>query len=290
MSPDLQRRIEAAIGRRIVAAEQVGGGCIANASRIETSEGPLFLKWAFGEAGRTFQSEAAGLRELRRASSDLIVPDVLANEDENSDGPSFLVIEWIEQRAPGPGFWEEFADALASLHRKVDDTYGLDRTNFIGRLPQKNHRTVSWTEFFKEQRLMPQIRMAREHHRWPDSWETMTGKLLKRLDELLPANPDASLVHGDLWSGNFLCSIDGRAVLIDPAVYYGHREVDLAMSELFGGFPDGFYRAYQETWPLEPGYEDRREVYNLYHLINHLNHFGEGYSSGVARTLRRFGL
>lgn len=271
-------------------AEPVGGGCIANATRIEVGGARYFLKWSGGEAGATFEAEAAGLRAIREGSSSLLIPDVLTAR--NADGePGFLLMEWVEPGVQTGGFWGRFGEGLVGLHRCTsgDGRYGFASDNFIGRLPQRNDWQATWPDFFRSQRLEPQIALARERGRWQRSWDALAERLLDRLSALLPEAPPASVLHGDLWSGNFLASEDGRAALIDPAAYYGHREADLAMTELFGGFEARFYDAYRAAWPLESGYEDRREVYNLYHLINHLNHFGTGYAGGVERTLRRFG-
>ena len=287
---DVAERVRAVVGE-VNDAEPVGGGCIAHATRVEAAAGTFFLKWADGEAGRTFGAEAAGLRALRQAGAPLVVPEVLAVEDGAGERPGFLLTEWVEAGRPGARFWTGFGEALAALHRHAepDGRYGFDRPNFIGRLPQSNDWRARWPDFFRSQRLAPQIERARASGRWRSGWDTLADRLLVRLDDLLPAEPPASVLHGDLWSGNFLAANDGRAALIDPAASFGHREADLAMTELFGGFDAGFYDAYRTAWPLAPGYEDRREVYNLYHLVNHLNHFGEGYASGVERVLRRFG-
>jgi fructosamine-3-kinase len=272
-------------------AAPVGGGCIANATRLDAEQGRFFLKWSGGEAGRTFEAEAAGLRALRAADSPLRVPDVLAAETADPSRPGFLLMEWVESGSPGDGFWTDFGRALARLHRhtSADGRYGFERANFIGRLPQRNDWRERWPDFFRSQRLAPQFERARTSGRWNAAWDDPADRLLARLDDLLPADPPASVLHGDLWSGNFLAASDGRAALIDPATYFGHRETDLALAELFGGFDGRFFEAYRAAWPPEPGYPTRREVYNLYHLVNHLNHFGEGYAGGVERTLRRFG-
>ncbi len=270
--------------------EPVGGGCIANAARIDAERGRFFVKWSGGEAGETFEAEAFGLRALREAGSPLLVPEVTAAQ--NAEGhPGLLLMDWIEPGSKGTDFWDDFGAGLAALHRhtSADGRYGFERGNFVGRLPQHNEWRAMWPDFFRSQRLVPQIMLARERGRWRSEWDTFADRLSGRLDELLPEQPPASVLHGDLWSGNFLPTSDGRAALVDPAAYYGHRETDLAMTELFGGFDRRFYNAYRAAWPLEPGYEERREVYNLYHLLNHLNHFGAGYAGGVERTLRRFG-
>lgn len=269
-------------------AEAVGGGCIANATRVTAGGARYFLKWSDGEAGHTFEAEAAGLAALRAAGAPLLIPQVFAARD---GAPGFLLMEWVEPGRPGPSYWARFGEALAALHRHTseDGRYGFERDNFIGRLLQRNRWHAAWPDFFRAERLEPQIALARELGRWRPGWDPLADRLLARLDDLLPARPPASILHGDLWGGNALAAADGRAALVDPAAYYGDRAADLAMTELFGGFDGAFYAAYRAAWPLGPGYEERREVYNLYHLLSHLNHFGGSYAAGVERVLRRFG-
>ena len=277
------------LGQPIRRVVSVGGGCIANAMRLETDQGFFFLKYGHGAVAQTFSAEAAGLRALREAGSALVIPAVLAIETETQAQPAFLLMEWIETGSRPDGFWDAFGQGLAELHRHTTDCYGFAQDNYIGRLPQINTWAATWVEFFRRSRLEPQVQRARQAGRWSAGWNRALDALYQRLDELLPVMPPASLLHGDLWGGNFMVTARGQAALIDPAIYYGHREADLAMTELFGGFSNRFYQAYREAWPLEPGYEVRREIYNLYHLINHLNHFGGSYAGSVGAVLKRFG-
>ncbi len=242
-------------------ASPVGGGCIANATRVEAERGQFFLKWGGGEVGQTFEAEAAGLRALRDAESPVLIPAVVAAWNGTEALAGVLLMEWIEAGNRDAGFWERFGEALATLHRttSADGCYGFERDNFIGRSPQHNAWRPAWPDFFRSQRLEPQIEWAREAGRWQQEWSEPAERLLARLGDLLPASPPASILHGDLWSGNFLATRDGRAALIDPATYFGHRETDLALSELFGGFDSRFYDAYRAAWPLEPGYAERRD-------------------------------
>lgn len=281
---ELENRLEGEINSHA----SVGGGCIANGGRIEVGDRSYFLKWGPMEVARTFPGEAAGLEALGAAPGPVVVPDVEIVAASAENRPGFLVLEWINAGRQGLKFWETFGEGLAELHQHTGDRYGFEQDNFIGRLPQANTWASSWPRFFRAHRLEPQVRMAREQGRWQGDWSEPLETLYRRLPDLLPKDPPASILHGDLWSGNFMVSAVGGPVLIDPAAYYGHREADLAMTELFGGFDDRFYDAYTAVWPLEPGYETRREVYNLYHLINHLNHFGGGYASSVASTLASF--
>ena len=274
-------------------AQAVGGGCIAHATRIETPRGRFFLKWAEGEAGQTFAAEAEGLRLLCEASGpDLVIPSVLAAEAADG-GPGFLLLAWLAPGRPTRADWERFGGALAALHRAEAPSgeggrYGLGSDNWIGSKPQRNGWSASWPQFFGERRLLAQAETVRRRGAWRPEWDPLLESLVARLPEWLPETPPPSVLHGDLWGGNALATERGRFALLDPAVSVGHREADLAMTELFGGFDGAFYDGYRAAWPLEPGYAERREIYNLFHLINHLTH-GPGYAGSVERTLRRFG-
>ena len=294
LSETLVARLRPYLPGSFEAFETVGGGCIADGGRLEAGGQSFFLKRGGQEVARTFPAEAAGLQALRAAKAPLRIPEVIAVEGPEEDperDSGFLLIEWVEPGGTtGQEFWEAFGHGLAALHRYTsqEGRYGFARDNFIGWLPQENGWMESWPAFFRERRLRPQVQRAREEGRWRSGWNAPFEALMDRLLELLPARPPASVLHGDLWSGNHLPASDGQAALIDPAAYYGHREADLAMTQLFGGFQSRFYDAYREAWPLEAGYETRRDLYNLYHLINHLNHFGAGYAGQVERTLHRF--
>lgn len=283
----LTEALQARLSTPVRACVPVGGGCIARACRLETDAGRFFLKWGDAAVARTFRAEARGLRALRSAGSPLRVPEVRAAEEATAGGPGFLLLEWIEAGEKGPRFWERFGRGLAILHACTAERFGFETDNFIGRTPQPNTPMAEWPAFFRVRRLEPQAERARAAGRWPRAWDAPFEALCARLDALLPRRPAPSLLHGDLWSGNFMVARDGAAVLIDPAVYFGHAETDLAMTELFGGFDPRFHDAYAEARPLDAGYAERRDVYNLYHLLNHLNLFGEGYAGSVAAVLRR---
>lgn len=276
------------VREEVTSAVPVSGGSIANAFRVETDGASYFLKFGDADVARTFPGENAGLNALNDAESPLRVPSVMATAAPTDARPGFLLMEWINAGHKARRFWETLGDGLAQLHRTTGDEFGFADDNFIGRLPQSNAWMTNWATFFREQRLEPQVRMARERDRWRAEWDRPLDRLYRRLAEILPADPPPSLVHGDLWNGNLMVDSLGTPTLIDPAAYYGHREVDLAMTELFGGFDAPFYDAYRAAWPLASGYDTRREIYNLYHRINHLNHFGAGYANGVHSTLRAF--
>jgi fructosamine-3-kinase len=289
MLPDaLRETLESRLDITIHGCSRVGGGCIANACRLETDDAPLFLKYGDAQVARTFPGEAAGLEAMRAAESPLTIPAVIDRAGPDEDRPGFLVMEWVETGTKSSDFWEDFGQGLAQMHRHAHEQYGFEQDNFIGRLPQQNEWTEAWPVFFRTQRLEPQVRMARERDRWQKQWTDALKALYRRLPDLLPETPEASVLHGDLWKGNYMVTVAGDPAIIDPATYYGHREADLAMTELFGGYQDRFYDAYLEAWPLAPGYDTRKDVYNLYHLINHLNLFGAGYASSVEGILRMF--
>ena len=290
MLPDsLRDTLEERLDVSIDAVATVGGGCIANACRLETDGPPYFLKYGDESVARTFPGEAAGLEALGAADSPLAVPAVVETAPPTDDRPGFLVMEWVNSGRQGRRFWEEFGKGLAQLHRHTADEYGFDQDNFIGRNPQPNEWMDSWPAFFRTQRLERQVQMAREQNHWRSDWNRSLEALYRRLPEILPGSPEPSVLHGDLWKGNFMVTAVGDPAIIDPATYYGHREADLAMTELFGGFQDRFYEAYRDAWALEPGYDTRRDIYNLYHLLNHLTLFGGGYASSVEGVLRAFG-
>ena len=289
MLPDaLRETLESRLDITIHGCSRVGGGCIANACRLDTDGTPLFLKYGDAQVSRTFPGEAAGLEALAAAESPLTVPSVLDRAPPAEGRPGFLVMEWIETGQTGDAFWTEFGQGLAQLHQATHEQYGFEIDNFIGRLPQQNEWMESWPAFYRTQRLEPQVRMARERNRWQADWTDALEALYRRLPDLLPETPPASVLHGDLWKGNYMVTAAGSPAIIDPAAYYGHREADLAMTELFGGYRDRFYAAYREAWPPESGYETRKDIYNLYHLINHLNLFGAGYAGSVEGILRDF--
>ena len=287
--PDSVRSaLEADVGS-VRSATPLGGGDVSRAARVEAASGPVFVKWAPGDAGRTYESEADGLEALSRAAGPgLEVPAPLVVRNATDLEVGLLVLPWLEPGRAGEGDWRRFGAALADLHRAAapGDGFGWHTDNWIGSKPQHNEWSASWPAFFGEQRLRAQAETVRRRGAWNADWDPLLERLTARLGEILPESPPRSIVHGDLWSGNAIAG-KSRFAIIDPAVYVGHREVDLAMAELFGGFAPGFYAGYREAWPLEDGYAERREVYNLFHLVNHLTH-GPGYRRPVEATLRRF--
>lgn len=268
----------------IAERRSLGGGCIANTERIVTTDGRVFcLKQHAGSEGSAmFEAEAAGLRALasRRGPR---VPKVEAVWTEEN-GAAFLLMEFIETGHRGKGFWSDFGERLARLHAEHrKDAFGFESNNYIGSTPQQNDWRSDWRAFFAELRLGYQIRLARTRGLADESMVRDVESIMRRIHDLLVEPEHPSVLHGDLWGGNYLCDENGTAAIIDPATYYGHREADLAMTELFGGFGREFYKAYEHEWPLQPGYSERRDLYNLYHMLNHLNLFGGAYHSAVKR-------
>ena len=273
----------------IQARRSVSGGDINDAYALTLDDGTsVFLKQNTMSALANFQAEAAGLHAIEQTGT-IKTPDVLGCGTDPS-GVSFLLLGFICPDAPVPGYWELFGRELAAMHAALTEPekevrYGFPSDNFIGYRKQTNMWHEDWISFFRDCRLAGQFQDAARFFD-PADRKRITW-LLDHLDQILEEPEKPSLVHGDLWSGNFMTGEDGKAWLIDPAVYYGHPEVDLAMTELFGGFSPAFYEAYQEIRPLNPGYQDRKEIYNLYQLLNHLNMFGSSYLPSVRRILKR---
>ncbi len=287
-SPPLRAAVEARLGP-VRGAAPVVGGCVSQGMRVELADGPVFLKHNADAPPGLFAAEARGLLALRHAATDgLVVPEPIAWADADDGAPAWLALEWLE---PGPravDFAERLGRGLAGLHglRDGDDRWGWSEDNFIGPLPQPNGWMESWSGFWRTRRLEPQLAMARAAGRLPGraaDWDRLFDRLPGLIDDAEMDGP--SLLHGDLWSGNVLSTARGPA-LIDPAVHRGHREADLAMTELFGGFGPAFHAAYGEVWPLLPGYPARRPVYQLWYLLVHVNLFGGGYVAQAAATLR----
>lgn len=302
MSEGLHRAVEERLfqaGRsvRVTGQRLVGGGSIHRAAFLEIEGGGrLFVKWNRRDHLAMFETEAAGLAALAEPGALRVPSDPLPGL---SPGAAFLVMEAIPTSSPGDrrAFFERFGRRFARLHRSTADRedrpgrFGFEDDNFLGTTPQPNPWTDDWVGFFREHRLGHQLRLARSSGASDPELDRLGGRLLDRLDEWLdlPDEPGC-LLHGDLWSGNFLCDDSGEPVIVDPAAYVGHREADLAMTRLFGGFDPVFYDAYEEAWPLPPGateQEERDAVYRLYHLLNHLNLFGGGYRGQCIEVMRR---
>lgn len=285
-------------GIKIIRSERISGGDINDAFRLRLSDGTsIFMKSNDKRNLSFFTAEVSGLYAIRQTGA-IGTPHLLCyGTDEAGGGISFLLMEFITGGIRAANYWEIFARQLAKMHRAEtggfvpEGKYGFSGDNYIGAGLQANNAHSTWTGFYRECRLEPQFRRAERY--FPQAHKKKIIRLLDHLGDFLIEPEQPSLLHGDLWSGNVLTGDDGRAWLIDPAVYVGHAEADIAMTELFGGFPGEFYAAYKEaanekTCGIQPGYDERRGLYNLYHLLNHLNLFGRSYYSSVKHIVDRY--
>ena len=281
----IAERIEAATGRPFRMAEQrnLGGGCISAAYRVEAEDGrQFFVKYNRASEAEMFYAEAEGLAEIAAAEAVRCPEPVVwgvAGEQV------FLVMEYLPLGGRSDaGTARRLGEGLAAMHGRTRPRFGWHRDNTIGATPQPNGEMDDWVAFWRERRLGFQLDLA-ERNGYGGELREGGSELLERLPAFFTDyTPVPSLLHGDLWSGNWDVTADGEPVIFDPAVYFGDREADIAMTELFGGFPRDFYAAYDASWPRDAGYGVRRDLYNLYHILNHLNLFGMAYL-GRARSL-----
>ncbi|MBT7475144.1 MAG: phosphotransferase [Nitrospina sp.] len=288
MNEEISRLLEPVFGRevKVQSSSSTGGGCINQTSVLRlTNDERVFLKYNSHPPANFFNVEARGLKLLAQTAKGPRIPKPLALQD--CAKPTFLILEYIEESSPGQDFSVRFARSLAELHQTSHDSFGLDHDNYIGSTVQKNAQETNGIDFFRDQRLRPQQELARKT--LPPSTDKNLSKLYDRLENYLDISGEKpALLHGDLWSGNYFPDKDQVPCIFDPAVYFGLREADLAMTELFGRLPQKFYDAYHEAFPLNPGYEERKDLYNLYHLLNHLNLFGGSYLASVEQVVRRY--
>jgi fructosamine-3-kinase len=269
------KKILTATGIRLVDLQPVAGGSINRCWRAADAQGrAFFVKLNRLSAADMFAAETEGLRDLRSVSA-VRVPEPIACGVAN--GQAWLLLEYLDLQPGSAVTAGALGTALARQHRHTAERFGWRRDNTIGSTPQPNGWLSDWPGFWRERRLGFQLALAREH-----GYGGALGDRCERVIAALPKlfcgyKPVPSLLHGDLWGGNWAMTAEGEPVIYDPAVYYGDREADLAMTELFGGFPREFYVAYGHAWPLDAGYRIRRDIYNLYHILNHLNLFGGGY-------------
>jgi protein-ribulosamine 3-kinase len=286
----LRAAVEERISQNILSAAAVSGGCISHTAKLELDNRErAFLKWASTREHTPglFEAEAHAL-EIIAATATVRVPSVITYVDASSDY-SFLVLEWLE---PGPSTrqsWRALGADLAQLHRVRSERYGWNQDNFIGSLPQSNRAHAKWAEFWRDERLSPQLRLAENHFAPRDRHRL--EQLLSVCESRLPVADDEgpSLLHGDLWNGNVHMLAAGAAAVVDPSSYYGHREVDLAMAALFGGFPQEFYEAYEDAWPLREDSTQRIPLYQLYYLLVHVNLFGGSYVRNTMSIVKQLG-
>ena len=276
-----QEDIEQALGSAIRSHRALAGGDICRAYQVVLDDQRrLFVKTRAEAPGEMFPTEARGLGWLAETDT-LRVPEVVAV------GARFLALEFLESAPKKSGFDEELGRGLARMHRFQADPPGLHFDNFIGPLPQCNTPCEDWVDFYTRQRLQPRVEEAVQSGKAPRDWLRQFGNLYQALPDIIPDEP-CSRLHGDLWGGNLLVGPGGEPCLVDPAVYSGHREVDLAMMRLFGGFSPTVFDSYNESYPLQPGYREWVDLYQLYPLLVHVNLFGGGYVSSVERALSRY--
>ncbi len=288
MQRALERALRQSLGSEIRATRPLAGGDINQAFEVELGSGArAFLKTNDDAPPEMFPAEAAGLEFLREAGA-LRIPEVLAVSGGDDETPGFLVLELLISGRRVPDFDERLGGGLAELHRLGAPSFGLSRDNFIGSLPQSNHVRPSWPEFYWSERLEPQLAQSVARGLASPRMRAGFERLAARLAELVGPDEPPARLHGDLWGGNLHVDAGGQPCLIDPAVYGGQREVDLAMMQLFGGFGPRVHEAYAEAYPLSAGHAERVALYQLYPLLVHVNLFGSGYVSAVERGLARY--
>ncbi len=282
----IKKEIENRLGTVILKSQSLSGGCINSAQRIITESGESYLlKMNNNAPADMFEKEAHGLNELRKA-------DAVRVPAAKISSVNYLVTEFIGSGNKSNSFFTDFGRQFADLHRFTNSAFGFYEDNYIGSTPQKNStegsESKNWTEFYFNKRLLSQFLLCEKNGYADTGLRDGIHKLENIIEEILRGSEEEpSLLHGDLWSGNYMVDENGNPCIIDPAVYYGHREADLAMTKLFGGYPDEFYRSYNENYPLKEGWEYRENIYKLYHVLNHLNLFGRGYY-GQALSLMKF--
>jgi len=270
---------------KVNSIRNVPGGCINVVYRIETTHGPFLVKTNHARKfPNMFAAEAAGL-QLLKANCNLKIPELIWQGEV--DNTAILILEYIESGKRIKNFFEDFGNKIASMHKCTSEYYGLDNDNYIGSLNQFNKKSNDGVAFFISQRLMPQIELAISNNKIDNKAVNDFEKLFMKLNQLLPAEP-ASLIHGDLWSGNFITDANGMTCIFDPAVSYSYRESDIAMTKLFGGFESAFYEGYNDVFLLQKNWQNRIELFNLYPLMVHVNLFGGSYLNQCREILKQY--
>ena len=283
----IKARIEEKLDNKIKSMSSLSGGCISDAYKLTTIEGSNYLlKYYPGISDDMFEKEANGLRELAKPNA-IRIPEVLSVDKD------YILLEFISSGSKKKNFFEDFGRKFAEMHKYSADEFGFYEDNYIGsnpqiNIPDKNEKT-NWVSFYFNKRILFQIKLAEKLGNATPELRKSILKLEEKIEEIIRTSEEKpSLLHGDLWSGNYMVDENGGAVLIDPAVYYGHREADLGMTKLFGGFASEFYKSYNDTYPLDDGYAYRENIYKLYHVLNHLNLFGGGYYSQAISLIKYY--
>ncbi len=283
----IKKDIEKKLDSRIEDTRNLSGGCISNAYKIVMESGENFLlKINSNSPPDMFEKEAHGLNELQK-------PDAIRVPGLKIFSENYIVTEFIASGRKSSSFFRIFGKQFADLHRYKGSAFGFYEDNYIGSTPQKNmtegREDNDWTEFYFNKRLLLQLMLCEKNGYATEELTKNFGRLENKIGEILKGSEEEpSLLHGDLWSGNYMVDDEGNPCIIDPAVYYGHREADLGMTKLFGGYPEEFYASYNESYPLKEGWEYRENVYKLYHVLNHLNLFGRGYYSQAVSLIKYY--
>ena len=287
----LEAELRAALGDpglRITGVHPISGGCIHEAARLDTTRGAFFAKWNEAGPADRFLREADALVALRDSGSTLLVPEVLLASPPREGRPAFIVMEYLQSSSSqGRSEQEALGRGLAVVHRRSAEAFGFSVTTYCGPTPQDNAFAASWAEFYAERRVRALTRLLERKGQVGVSEQRLLGRLADRLPALLPHETAPSLIHGDLWSGNVLHTARGPA-LVDPACAYADREMEFGITTLFGGFPDRFFAAYEEAWPLPAGWRERNPLYQLYHLLNHFLIFGGAYGTQALALAKRY--
>ncbi|MZG53496.1 MAG: fructosamine kinase family protein [Nitrospinae bacterium] len=288
MKDEINKLLEPLLGATVKSTYSTGGGSINQTQVLELTNGErVFMKHNSNPPTDFFLAEVKGLRLLAQAENGPRIPKPIALQ--SGSRPTFLIMEYLENSSESKNFSDRLARALAELHRISQDHFGLDHDNFIGSTPQKNDLEKDGIVFFRDQRIEFQRQLARKAGLLPAAIDKKIDSLCENLNRYMDTTGEKpALMHGDLWSGNYFPDSKGNPCIFDPAVYYGLREADIAMTELFGRLPQRFYDAYHEAFPMNPGYPERKDLYNLYHLLNHLNLFGGSYLSSVQQAVNRY--
>ncbi|NLR91300.1 fructosamine kinase family protein [Flammeovirga agarivorans] len=266
---------------RLSDTSSITGGCINESIKLDTNQGSFFIKHNNEMPLSFFEAERKGL-ELLKKNSSFTVPNVLALGEEERF--SYLILEYVESKRSTENYWKDLGEKLAEMHQVSSVEFGLDSDNYIGKLPQSNTTTKEWLPFFIHERLLPQVHLGIKNGFLSSSYIDKIERLSDQLKGYFPIE-QPSFLHGDLWSGNTMVGSQGEPCLIDPAIYFGHRESELAFTTMFGGFDESFFHAYYDVFPWEEGIKERLKVYNLYPLLVHLNLFGRGYLSEIEDVL-----
>ncbi|MDO9255739.1 MAG: fructosamine kinase family protein [Bacteroidales bacterium] len=292
MLPDeLKKAVESTLSAQfkkqieISEIRSIGGGCINEACSLKTNISKFFIKYNSASTyPGMFEKEAAGLKILADTKT-IEIPEVISSAETGEY--AYILLRYIETGVSSRNFWDDFGTKLADLHRNTNEYFGLDHDNYIGSLVQKNTPHPDFFGFFISERIEPQLKEARNKGAFSQSETRYFDSLFNTLPDIIPVDQPA-LIHGDLWSGNYMITASGSPCLVDPAVYYGHREADIAMTQLFGGFQPEFYHAYNHAWPMEKDWQKRMDIFNLYPLLVHVNLFGGSYARQVLQIIRQF--